>query len=41
MFYFELRNVICISCVISTHGNGNIVKYVFWRMDFISFIEAA
>ena len=29
MFYFELKNVIIISCVKSTHGNGNNVKKVF------------
>ena len=39
MFYFELRNVIGIPCFISTHGNGNNVKKVFWRMTFIHFIE--
>ena len=41
MFYFELRIVISIPCVISTHSNGNNVKKVFWRMAFINFIEAA
>ena len=41
MFYFELRNVINISFVISTHGNRNNVKKVFWRMTFINFIKAA
>ena len=41
MFYFKLRNVIGISCVISTHSNGNNVKKVFRRMTFINFIEAA
>ena len=41
MFYFELRNVISISCVMSTHGNGNNVKKLFWRTTFINFIEAA
>ena len=41
MFYFELRNVIGISCVMSTHGNGNNVKKIFQRMTFINFIEAA
>ena len=41
MFYFELWNVISISCVISTHVNGNNVKKVFWRKTFIKFIEAA
>ena len=41
MFHFELRNVISISCVISTHGKGNNIKKVFWRMTFINFIEAA
>ena len=41
MFYFELRTVISVSCVISTHGNGNNVKEVFWRMTFINFIEVA
>ena len=41
MFDFELRNVISISCVIFTHGNGNYFKMVFWRMTFINFIEAA
>ena len=41
MFYFKLRNVITITCVISTHSNGNNVKKVFLRMTFINFIEAA
>ena len=41
MFYFKLKNVIGISCVISTHGNRNNVKKVFRRMTFINFIEAA
>ena len=40
MFYFKLRNVIGISCAISTHGNGNNVKKVLQRMTFINFIEA-
>ena len=29
MFYFKLRNVISISCVISSTGNGNNVKRYF------------
>ena len=37
MFYFELRNVISIPCVIFTHGNGNNVKKVLWRITFIIF----
>ena len=41
IFYFELRNVDCIPCVISTHSNGNNIKKVFWRMPFINFIEGA
>ena len=41
MFYFELRNVISIPCVISTQNNGNNVKKVFWKMTFMNFIEAA
>ena len=41
LFYFELRNVTNISCVISTHGNENNVKKVFWRMTSIEFSEAA
>ena len=41
MFYFELRNVISIPCVLSTQKNGNNGKMVFWRMTFINFIEAA
>ena len=41
MFYFELRNVISISCVISTHGNRYNVKKVFWRMTLINVIKAA
>ena len=40
-FYFELKNVISIPCVTSTHGNRINVKNVFWRMTFINFIEAA
>ena len=40
MFYFKLRNVIGIPCVISTHSNNN-VKKVLQRMTFINFIEAA
>ena len=31
MFYFELRNVVSISYILSIHGNGN-VKKVFWRI---------
>ena len=41
MFYFKLRNVTGISCVISSHSNGNNVKKVFRRITFINFIEAA
>ena len=41
MFYFELRNVISISYVLSTYSNGNNIKKVFWRMTFLNFIEAA
>ena len=41
MFCFKLRNVISISFVISTYGNGNNVRKVFRRMTFINFIEAA
>ena len=41
MFYFEFRNVISISCVISTHGNENNAKKVFWRMTFTNFLDAA
>ena len=41
MFYFRLRNVISICCVISTHGNENNVKKIFRRMTFMNFIEAA
>ena len=40
-FYYELRNIVSIPCVISTYSNGNNVKKVFWRMTFIKFIEAA
>ena len=40
-FYFELRNVISIPCIIFIQGNGNNVKKVFWRMTFINFIEGA
>ena len=36
MFYFELKNV--TPCVISNHNN---IKKIFWRMNFINFIEAA
>ena len=39
--YFELRNVISISCVMPTHGNGNNIKELFWRMTFINIIEVA
>ena len=41
MFYFELSHVTAIPWVISTHGSGNNVKKVFWRMTFISFIKVA
>ena len=41
MIYFELRNVVSILCVISTHSNGNNFKKVFWRMSFMNFAEAA
>ena len=41
MFYFELKNVTSIPCVISNHNNGNNIKKIFWRMNFINFIEAA
>ena len=41
MFYFELRNVVSIHCVISTHSNWNNGKKVFWKMTFINFIEGA
>ena len=41
MFYFELKNVTSIPCVISNHNNGNKIKNIFWRMNFINFIEAA
>ena len=41
LFYFELRDVSSIPCVISNHGNGNNVKKIFWRMTFINFLEAA
>ena len=41
MFYFELSYVTAIPWVISTHGSGNNVKKVFWRMTFISFIKVA
>ena len=40
-FFKKLRNAISISCVISTHGNGNNVEKVFWRMTFLNFTEAA
>ena len=36
MLYFELKNV--TPCVISNHNN---IKKIFWRMNFINFIEAA
>ena len=41
LFYFKLRNVTGISCVIFIRSNGNNVKKVFQRMTFINFIEAA
>ena len=41
MFYFELRHVTGIPWFISTHGNGNNVRKVLWRMTFISFIKVA
>ena len=37
MFYFELRNVISIPCVIFTHGNGNNVKKGTLENNFYNF----
>ena len=41
MFYFELKNIVSIFCVICTQGNKNNVKKVFWSLTFIKFIEVA
>ena len=32
MFYFELKNVISISCVVWSHRSRNNTKWIFWRL---------
>ena len=32
MFYFELRNIISISCVAWYHGSRSSIELIFWRL---------
>ena len=41
MFYFELRNIISISCVVWSHGSRNNIEYILWRLTSEYFIKAA
>ena len=41
MFYFELRNIIIVSCVVWSHGSRNNIDKIFWRLVFKYFKEVA
>ena len=41
MFYFELRNIISISCVVWSHESRNNIEQILWRLTSEYFIKAA
>ena len=41
MFYFELRDIISISCVAWSHESRNNIEYILWKLTSEYFIKAA
>ena len=39
MFYFEIRNIICVPCKVWSDNLGNYIKNIFRRLLFQDFIK--